>query len=415
MPEHNFDVVIVGGGLVGASLAVALAPAGLSLAVVEETAVDSQSQPSFDERTVALTYNARQIYTDMGVWDEIAAQQAQPIRDIHISERGRFGMTHLHHHDIGTEALGYVVPSRVIGEVLHQRITQSDAVSLFCPATVVELKKHCDDDDNELQILTLSQHKKNQTLGAKLVVIADGGRSQLAEQVGVKTHRRDYPQSAIISIVETDRDHHDRAFERFTAEGPLALLPHGDQHYALVWSTESKQVAARMAWSDDEFIRALQRTFGDRAGTFARPTRRKCYPLQRSWTEHPIARRTVLIGNAAHTVHPVAGQGFNLGLRDVAVLADLIHRTPQPDIGSAEVLEQYAALRRRETRMVGCFTDGLIRLFGGNTSRRTPSGFAAGLARSVALAGVELLPPVKRRLLRHTMGLTGHRNTGTQA
>ena len=408
--QHNFDVVIVGGGLVGASLAVALAPAGLSLAVVEETAVDSQAQPSFDERTVALTYNARQIYTGMGVWDEIAAQQAQPIREIHISERGRFGMTHLHHDDIGTEALGYVVPSRVIGEVLHQRITQSDAVSLFCPATVVELQPHDDDgdddDDDAPRILTLSQHKKNRKIGAKLVVIADGGRSQLAAQVGVKTHRRDYPQSAIISLVQTDRAHHGRAFERFTAEGPLALLPHSEQRYALVWTTESKQVATRMAYSDDEFIHALQRTFGDRAGTFARPTPRKCYPLQRSWTERPIAARTVVIGNAAHTVHPVAGQGFNLGLRDVAVLAELIQRAQQADLGSAALLEQYAALRRREAWMVGRFTDGLIRLFGGNASLRTPTRFAMGLARSVALAGVELLPPVKRILLRRTMGLS---------
>ena len=405
--EFTYDLIIVGGGLVGASLAVALAPSGLSLAVVEAVELDSpdsSNQPSFDERTVALTYNARQIYTGMGVWEQIAAQHAQPIREIHISDRGRFGMTHLHHNDIGTEALGYVVASRVLGEVLHRRMAQS--VSLFCPAMVVGMENRQQHDDSH-NMITVTQNEKTApgktvTLKASLVVVADGGRSGLAGQTGVETHRSAYPQSAIISVVESDRDHHGRAYERFTNEGPLALLPHSDKRYALVWTTESKQVAARMAMSDAEFIGALQRAFGDRAGNLARPSPRKCYALQRSRADHPVGKRTVIIGNAAHTVHPVAGQGFNLGLRDVAVLAEVLHRARQrqQDIGDAALLEKYAALRRRETHRVSGFTDGLIRLFG---SRRQP----AVLARNLALAGIELFPPAKRLLLRRTMGMTG--------
>ena len=393
------DVVIVGGGLVGASLAVALAPTGLSLAVVEAVAADAGEQPSFDERTVALTYNARQIYTGMGVWDEIAARHAQPIREIHVSERGRFGMTHLHHHDAGAEALGYVVPSRVLGGVLHRRIKQSAAVTLFCPATVEGLEVRDRDGDC---VISVSRNGQTVTLKAGLVVVADGGRSGLAGQAGITSRHSEYPHSAILCVVESDRDHHGRAFERFTGEGPLALLPHSEKRYALVWTTDSQRVEARMALSDAAFIRALQRAFGDRAGNLARPSPRKRYPLQRSRAAHPVGRRTVIIGNAAHTVHPVAGQGFNLGLRDVAVLAEVLHRArrQQRDVGDAALLKTYAGLRRRETRMVSGFTDGLIRLFG---DRRKP----VGLARNLALAGIELFPPAKRLLLRRTMGLTG--------
>ena len=406
----EYDVVIVGGGLVGASLAVALAPTGLSLAVVEAVAADSNAQPSFDERTVALTDNARRIYTGMGVWAEIAAHHAEPIHEIHISDRGRFGMTHLHRDSVGVEALGYVVPSRVIGQVLHRRMRQSETVSLFCPATVGDLRQraNCRDEhrdehrNNMISVFQNGHNGKALRLTAGLVVVADGGRSNLAGQSGVALRHSKYRQSAILSIVESDRDHHGRAYERFTDEGPLALLPHSDKRYALVWTTGPQQLAARMALSDAAFVDALQRAFGDRAGNFQSPTARKSYPLQRCRADNPVGRRTVVIGNAAHTVHPVAGQGFNLGLRDVAALAEIIHRAARrhEDIGSAALLEEYAAARRRETRMVGAFTDGLIEVFG---SRRATVGWA----RNLALAGIELFPPAKGLLLRRTLGLTG--------
>lgn len=408
-----YDVVIVGGGLVGASLAVALAPTGLSLAVVEAVAVDEWTQPSFDERTVALTYNARQIYTGMGVWAQIAARHAQPIREIHISDRSRFGMAHLHHNDIGTEALGYVVPSRVLGEVLHQRMARSDAITLFCPATVERYAaQHATHADNPAHnLITIIQPQKTVTLKAALVVVADGGRTKLAgqaaptAQAGATPRHTTYPQSAIVSVVNSDRDHHDRAFERFTDEGPLALLPHSDKRYALVWTTEQRQLAARMALSDAAFIHALQQTFGDRAGNFTQSTARKCYPLHRSRMENPVGARTVTIGNAAHSVHPVAGQGFNLGLRDVAVLAEILARARrrQQDIGSAATLGIYSELRRRDARKVSGFTDGLIRLFG---NRRRP----VVLARNLALAAIEMFPPAKRLLLRRTMGMAEQRS-----
>lgn len=393
-----YDVLIVGGGLVGASLAVALEPTGLSLAVVEPVAVDdAAAQPSFDERTIALTHGARRIYAGMGVWEAIAAQQAQPILEIHVSDRGHFGMTHLHHTDAGTEALGYVVPSRVIGRVLHRRIRQSGAVSLFCPATVEHLRTRTRDS-----VVSVSQNGATTTLAAGLVVLADGGRSQLGAPAGIASDSAGYRQSAIISIVATDRDHRGRAFERFTGEGPLALLPHSDRRYAVVWTTAASRVASRMALPDAAFVDELQAAFGGRAGNFSRPTARKRYPLQHGRADNPVGRRTVAIGNAAHLVHPVAGQGFNLGLRDVAVLAEVICRASRrrQDIGGAAALAKYASLRARETAMVCGFTDGMIRLF---CSRRK----TLGLARNLALTGIELFPPAKRLLLRRTMGLAG--------
>ena len=359
---REFDLVIVGGGLVGASLAVALAPAGLSLAVVEPVAVDCDGQPSFDERTVALTWNARRIYTGIGVWQEIAAKQAEPIREIHISNRGHFGMTHLGCAEVGVEALGYVVPTRVLGRVLHSRMKQSDAISLLCPATAAQLRRG--GRTNEVSVL---QNGESVTLKARLVVLADGGRSRLAEQVGIQpgTTQSDttppdttppgttppgttppgttqYPQSAIISLVRTDRAHHGRAFERFTDEGPLALLPHSDKRYALIWTTAAQRLQTRMALPDAGFVEALQRAFGDRAGNFSEPGARKCYPLHHGRVANPVGQRTLTIGNAAHTIHPVAGQGFNLGLRDVAVLAELLYEAAarREDIGDAAVLEK---------------------------------------------------------------------------
>ena len=427
MSDNEYDVVITGGGLVGASLAIALADGGLSVAVVEAVTVNDDGdgnrngdgngndgdvdehvnehinshvnkQPSFDARTIALTYIAREIYERIGVWNEIAARHAQPIREIHISERGRFGMTHLHHRDVGREALGYVVPSRVLGAVLHRRLAQCDGVTVLCPATVANV------DDGAV---TIKVNDASRTLRAQVVVIADGGRSGLAAQSGVTAREKNYPQRAILCVVATDRDHDARAYERFTAEGPLALLPHSARKFAVVWTTDAAQVDARMALPDDAFIGELQRAFGDRAGNFTAPTPRKSYPLQRREMARPTAPRMVVIGNAAHTVHPVAGQGFNLGLRDVAVLAEVLRDAYRRgrDLGDAEILARYADRRRRDTRMVSGFTDGLIRVFG---SRRKSVTFA----RNLALVGIELCPPMKRMLLRRTMGMTANLTVG---
>ena len=394
MPDR-YDLTIVGGGLVGASLAVALRNTGLQIAVVEPHLFDSPAQPSYDERTVALTWSTRQIYQGIGIWPDIARGGAEPIRDIHVSDLGHFGMSHLSCRDVGTEALGYVVPTRVIGNVLEQHMQKSDNIRLIRPASAISASSV-----NDESIVQLDHDRSSIEISAKLTVLADGGRSQVSKQF--RSSVSEYPQQALLCIVNTDRPHHGRAFERFTNEGPIALLPHSDQRYAVVWTCLPEQLEDRVSMGDNEFILNLQQRFGDRAGNLSNPSARKAYPLNRSTMLNPVADRVVIIGNAAHTVHPVAGQGFNLGMRDVAVLSELLfaHNQAGVDIGSPEILRRYARFRRRDTFMVSQFTHGLLQIFSSDFK-------ILGMLRNLALSGIELLPPVKRFLLKRTMGMAG--------
>ncbi len=398
MPDPSeYDLIIVGGGLVGASLAVTLQESGLSIAVVERWPLADDHQPSYDERTVALTWCARCVFTGMGVWPDIAPD-AEPIRDIHISNRGRFGMVHLSHHHSRTPALGYVVPTRVIGRVLMSALHACDGITLLCPAEACGLHQ-----TGQKQVLTLIRDGATDRISAPLVVVADGGRSSLLS--GNQLTRTTYPQHALLSIVTTDRAHRGRAWERFTEEGPLALLPLSENRLAVVWTSMPDELPRREALDDDGFLHHLQSAFGNRAGNFRDPSARKAYPLHRSHLRQPAHHRKVVLGNAAHMVHPVAGQGFNLGLRDVAVLAELVfhaHRNGL-DIGSESLLAQYNSYRQRDSLMVRHFTHSLVTLF--------TTGFP-GIAwlRNLGMVGLELFPPAKRFLLHRTMGL--HAPTG---
>ena len=390
--------------MVGASLAVALKPTGLKTLVVEAVAPDSDQQASYDERTVALTYSARLIYEAMGVWQSIAENQAEPIKDIHISNKGHFGMTHLSCEDVGTEALGYVVPTRVIGRVLWAAMADCERIEQCCPAKAIAMDPI--KGGNCVTIETLEGNgpggqANTRQIRTRLVVIADGGRSfskDSKDQDYLENNR--YSQSAILSIVTTNQDHGQRAYERFTHEGPIAFLPHGRSRYATVWSTETDHIKERMALDDHEFIRQLQATFGDRAGQLSRPSPRKCYPLGHYINQETIGHHQVTIGNAAHIVHPVAGQGFNLGLRDVALLAQMLGEANETEFADRDMLNRFQESRRHDTQMVSQFTDGLIRIFSNNLA-------LPAFIRNVGLAGIELFPPAKRFLLRRTMGLAG--------
>ena len=397
MPDH-YDLIVVGGGLVGASLAVALRESNLQIAIVESHAFDSPAQPSYDERTVALTWSTRQIYHGMGLWQDIVEASAEPILDIHVSNRGHFGMTHLSCSDVETEALGYVVPTRVIGSVLEKSIATSDNITMLRPASASSVTPgtdHCE------VLLDIDSTPKK--LQGKLVVLADGGRSPVSTQF--ISQKKVYPQQALLCIVSSDRPHQGCAYERFTEEGPIALLPHSDQRFAVVWTSLPEQLESRLKLSDEAFAKSLQQRFGDRAGVLTNPSPRKAYPLGRSIIHEPVQDRMVIIGNAAHTVHPVAGQGFNLGMRDVACLGELLFSQTRTglEIGDPGTLQRYARLRRRDTFMVSQFTHGLLRIFSNDLK-------VVGLLRNLALAGIEFAPPVKRFLLRRTMGMAGRQS-----
>jgi len=393
----NYDLVIVGGGLVGASLACALGNSTLKIAVVESIPPGNPGQPSYDDRTIALAYSSRRIFETIGVWQPIVDRSVNPIEHIHISDRGHFGITRLHAPDLGIEALGYVVETRALGLALYESMQQFSNIELLCPYEV----KTFGQKGGEAS-LELSGPQGSRICAARLVVLADGGRSPLRDQFQMKVEKKAYDQVAVVANVTPGVNHNNTAYERFTAEGPLALLPVTRDRCAVVWSTQPDKADEILGWSDAEYLENLQKRFGNRLGQFSRAGTRQKYPLALTKVEDPIRERLVLIGNAAHTVHPVAGQGFNLGLRDVASLAQLLvdaKRSAQ-DIGSLTVLNQYIEWRKSDNRRTTMFTDGLISIFSNDLLPMV-------IGRNLGLMAVDLFPSVKRAFMRRTSGLTG--------
>ncbi len=405
--ESEYDVLIVGGGLVGASLAIALERAPLRVALVEAVPFRSERQPSYDDRVIALAYGTRRVFEGMGVWPELAPQ-VTPIRAIHISDRGHFGFTHLHAEDEGVEALGYVAESRVLGRVLSERLAALDNVEVVCPARVasvaigsrhVEVAVSMGVDANQN---SATANRENRVFNGRLVIAADGAKSMVRDLVGIHTTQWDYGQTAIIANVTPERAHANRAYERFTDSGPLALLPMSDNRCSLVWTVRHHKVDEIMALDDATFLALLQERFGQRLGAFQRVGARHAYPLSLVRAREHVRERLALIGNAAHTLHPVAGQGFNLGLRDVAALAQVLVDGVRGgrDVGELQVLQEYARWRRRDHLKVITFTDGLARVFANPLA-------PVRMLRNFGLLAVDTLPPIKHVLTRHTMGLAG--------
>jgi 2-octaprenyl-6-methoxyphenol hydroxylase len=396
MKQTAFDILIVGGGMVGASLACALGTLPLDVALVEAIPPGSSGQPSYDDRTTGLSLGTRRIYEALGLWPALDAA-AEPIRRIHVSERGRFGVTRMEAREQGADALGYIVENRLLGRVLGERMDGLPRLSRFCPARFTGIGP-----GEDRRTVSIEDDAGSHTLLARLVVGADGADSRLRAALGIGADIRDYGQTAIVANVTPERAHDGTAYERFTPDGPVALLPMSAGRCALVWTLPTARAEAVLALDDASFLAALQAAFGHRLGELQRAGRRNAYPLRRVISRETALPRVLLIGNAAHTLHPVAAQGFNLGLRDVAMLAEVLADacTRGLDPGDAAVSERYAAGRRDDHAHVSEFTDGLVRLF----SNRLP-----GLAslRHLGLLGLDLLPPVKARFTRRSMGMVG--------
>jgi len=399
---HNFDIVIVGGGMAGATMALALAPLNLSIAVIEAHPYqEQQSQPSFDDRCLALAWSSRQIYQTLGIWQQLAQREEggfAAIKQIHISDRGHWGVTRLNHQQEGVPALGYVVESRVMGEVLIRQLQQKDNVQFFCPAQIEQLET-----TSEAVQFRLSQKDAEIVISSQLLIVADGVNSKTRDALGIAIKQRAYAQTAIIANIETELAHQNVAYERFTDSGPLAILPLTRNRCSLVWTARDDQVEAIMALNDEDFTQALQQGFGFRLGQITKVGRRVSYPLALMTIDNKTLaqqHRVALIGNAAHGVHPVAGQGFNLGMRDISALAELIatemqHKNGDP--GNEQLLNAYWDWRQADIRQVTTITNTMIKLFSNNSS-------ILALMRNSGLLLTDIISPLKHAIAHEAMG-----------
>ncbi len=382
--------------MVGATLALALGRLDARIALIERTAPDAAEQSSFDERTTALSNASRRIFEALGVWRSVQAL-ATPILKIHVSERGRFGFARIDAREQGLDALGYVLSNRELGRVVWNLLEHTPGVRVFCPAEVRGLRAA---DEAGGEHVHVELQGESAEVRAKLVVAADGAQSKVAQAAGIKSVASDYHETALVSVVLPQRFHAHVAYERFTDEGPLALLPLSDGRCALVLTLDQHTVPQALGWSDAEFLREVQARFGFRLGRFLHTGRRAAYPLALRCAESTSASRCIVMGNAAQTLHPVAGMGFNLGLRDAACLAELIARdlnAAESDFGREALLREYDAWRAQDRRGVIAFTDTLVRTFNNPLS-------TVGWARRAGLLAFDLLPPAKAALARLASG-----------
>ncbi|MBT8088729.1 MAG: 2-octaprenyl-6-methoxyphenyl hydroxylase [Gammaproteobacteria bacterium] len=397
--DSHYDIAIAGGGMIGTCLALALAPLGLRIAVVEAVARKASRQPSFDDRSTALSRSTQRMFEAMGLWNEIVAAST-PIRSIHVSDRGRFGFSHIDAEEQGVEALGYVVINRVLGSVLQSALQTLNGVDVICPARIVDLELA----PEEARAGVEPGNGERLNLRCKLLVAADGANSSVREMMGISVQKREYGQRAVIGNLLSENKLNNRAFERFTPQGPLAVLPVADGRAGFVWAVSEHDAQRVLALDDETFLRELQEEFGYRLGAFSHAGKRASYPLALSKALRLTATRSVLIGNAAHGLHPVSAQGFNLGMRDVAALCDCIADSLADsdgiDPGDEELLQRYANWRRSDQNKLVRFTDGLVRLFG---SRRRPFR----TLRNLGMLGFDLIPGVRSEFAKHTMGLAG--------
>ena len=397
----DYDLAIAGGGLVGASLALALAPLGLRIALVEAVVPGGDGHPSYDERTTALSNGTIRAFRSLGVWSQME-REAAPIRRIHVSERGRFGVARIDAAEQGLESLGSVLPNRVIGEALWHGLAAWPGVEVLAPARVTgtTMVDGC-------RRLEAERDGEPLSVTARLVVAADGARSTIREQAGIGSDHWDYGQTAIVTTMTAQRFHDHVAYERFTSEGPIAVLPLTDGRCGVIWTLRPEAAARALELPDEAFLEEFQQAFGFRLGRFVKVGvkvgRRYSYDLALTRAERHTAPRLAIVGAAAQGMHPIAGQGFNLGLRDAACLAEVIadaRAEGRLDAGDDAVLAAYAEWRDDDRRRIVAFTDGLVRTFG------SPLATIGGL-RAAGLVAFDLLPPAKAAMSRLSVGAAG--------
>lgn len=394
-PVDSCDVAIVGGGLAGASLAVALAPLGYDIRVIEAVEYKAAEQPSYDDRTLALSHSSCRILSMIGLWDSLAAD-ATPIKKIYISELERPGRVVLDPAEMGLSEFGHVVEARRFGVAVTRQLEQVGHIDVIAPARVVDLQT-----GGEVASLRLETRSGEKTLNARLVVAADGANSFIRKHLEIPTEHRDYGQTAIICNITPELPHQGRAFECLTQTGPFAVLPHTGTRCGLVWTVATGEAQELLGLDDEAFLAGARKRFGNgMLGAFTEVGKRSAYPLKLARAREDVRERLVILGNAAHAIHPIGAQGFNLALRDAATLAEVVADDTGLDPGNSELLYRYSRWRRPDQRGTIATSDGMTRLFA------HPSSLASGL-RTGALLAHALLPGLRRRSAIQAMGYRG--------
>ncbi|MGF1726952.1 2-octaprenyl-6-methoxyphenyl hydroxylase [Photobacterium nomapromontoriensis] len=389
----HYDVVIAGGAMAGATLALALdklTNGQLTIAVVEAVAPSVDQHPGYDARSIALSLGSANLLASIGCWEKLAAL-ATAITHIHVSDRGHAGMVHVDAYSQAVDALGYVVELTDAGRIFHQSLATCERVDLYCPATIRAIEQQ--------QQQVSVQLDNGDEIEGKLLVTADGALSSCCDMLRIGRSDYDFDQIAVIANVTTAEPHHGRAFERFTSHGPVALLPMSDGRSSMVWCVRPQDQATVMGWSDDEFLAQLQQAFGWRLGQLLKPGKRCAYPLVLRQSQRLTSHRVAVIGNAAQTLHPIAGQGFNLGLRDVLSLAEEIASgiSDGQDPGCVQILSRYRQRREPDREATVAMTAGLVGLF---STESLP--FVVG--RNIGLMAMERINVLKAPLVRRAMG-----------
>ena len=394
--QQDYDLVIAGGGLAGNCLALALKDTGLRIAIVEANTREQLHTSPAGDRALALAAGTVMMLETLGIWQGIS-HAATAIKQIHISDRGHFGKTRLSAQKEHVDALGYVITARDIETHVANLVSEA-AIELISPARVVGLMS----GDQEICI-SLKQGNESLNVSAGLLVGADGGLSSVRKLLDIAQHMTEYGQTALVTTVKSTIPNKNTAFERFTASGPLALLPVAKNHCAVVWTRTDEDAKALMLGSEADFLAELQQCFGFKLGELSLTAPRRAFPLSLIRAEKMVAGRAVIIGNAVHQLHPVAGQGFNLGLRDVVNLAEMLitQHEQNKDIGVTDFLKKYAISRKKDhDRTIG-FTDAVVKIF-------SNEWLALAAARNIGLALLDHIPAAKTLLTRHAMGLAGH-------
>jgi 2-octaprenylphenol hydroxylase len=396
---QEFDVVIAGGGMVGAAFACALGHSPLKVALIEGHSQDLQwPKEQYDLRTSALSRASQRILQSLQVWSYIQAMRANAYTDMHVWDASGNGVIHFDCADIGEPSLGHIVENGVILAALYKRLEQIDNLTLFCPASPQALVK-----DLNGYLFKLDNNAGNgSTLRAKLLVAADGSRSWVRQQAGIDIQTHDYEQTAVVTNVKTAQHHQNTAWQVFLPSGPLAFLPLTDGYSSIVWSTNAEQAADLLAMSDDNFKNALQTAFSGTLGDITDTARRAAFPLRSLHARHYVKPGLALIGDAAHTIHPLAGQGVNLGFADAACLAEIILEAAaqDKDIGALNVLRRYERWRKGDNISMLTTMSAFKYLFGDTSA-------IIRLGRNLGLNLTNRATPVKNFFIRYAMGLVG--------